>query len=269
MVSTPGIGVDSVTITYALLGPFMTRARVAGALASAVSTGLLVATTDKAETRQHASACGCTRDCSSSPDQSAVSATAPLPALAERLRSGIAYAFGDLLSDISAWTVAGLVPAGVLLALVPPQTMASYGSGLFPMLLMAIIGIPLYICATAATPISVGLLMAGISPGTVLVFLLAGPITSLATLGMLRRELGNRALAFYLAGIIFTSIMAGLLTDRVVTWTGLDVRAQAGTVRELTPESLEWVALLALILLAIRSPLRRLGATLASKNRPT
>lgn len=74
----------------------------------------------------------------------------------------------------------GLLVAGGLIALVPPQQLAALGSGLWAMLVMAVIGIPLYMCATAATPIAAGLLLAGVSPGTVLIFLIAALVTSLA-----------------------------------------------------------------------------------------
>ena len=43
------------------------------------------------------------------------------------------------------------------------------------MLIMLAVGIPLYICATASTPIAAALILKGVSPGAALVFLLAGP----------------------------------------------------------------------------------------------
>jgi hypothetical protein len=92
---------------------------------------------------------------------------------------GLRYAFTDVLDDISTWLLIGLVVAGVMIAFIPPEALAAYGSGLPAMLFMALVGIPMYICATAATPIAVGLILAGVSPGTALVFLLAGPWNSI------------------------------------------------------------------------------------------
>ena len=60
---------------------------------------------------------------------------------------------------------------------------------------MALIGVPMYICALASTPIAAGLLFSGVSPGATLVFMLVGPATNIATIGLVRNELGNRALA--------------------------------------------------------------------------
>ena len=265
LIGTPGIGVDSLAITYALLGPFMAVVRACGAVITAIMTGLLVAATDRSKTNPPASpeptvsattTCNSNCACKSAP-QSATRLT-----FAERLRNGMGYAFSELLDDIRLWLLIGLVLAGLLLAFVPPQALVAYGSGLGPMLLMAIIGIPLYICATAATPIAAAMLIAGVSPGTVLVFLLAGPITSLATLGVLRREMGNRALGCYLIGILSTSLLLGLLIDGIVDGFGIQVPAQIGAVQELLPLWLEWSALILLILVALR-PVRLMLSRIA------
>ena len=53
LIGTPGIGVDSLAITYALLGPFMALVRASGAVITAIVTGLLVATSNRATTGQH------------------------------------------------------------------------------------------------------------------------------------------------------------------------------------------------------------------------
>lgn len=264
LIGTPGIGVDSLAITYALLGPFMMFARALGAVVTAVATGLLVAvgtrgTPVPAPVSGGCSAC-CTNGCSSeAPEQggeASIPAETEQPPAMRRLREGLRYAFGDLLEDIGPWLLGGLVVAGVVVALVPPQMLSTYGSGPLAMLLMALVGIPLYICAAAATPIAAGMLLAGVSPGTALVFLLAGPITSAATLGLLRREFNNAGLAWYLGGIVASTLAIGMATDAVIRLTALDVAAQAGAAQELLPAGLEAVALAMLLWLGSR-PLRQ------------
>jgi hypothetical protein len=138
---------------------------------------------------------------------------------------------------------------------VPPETLAGLSGGFWPLVLMAVIGIPLYVCATAATPIAAGLLLTGVSPGMALVFLLAGPVTSLATLGLLRREFGSSALSIYLGSILVVTVALGWLLDYLLTYIDLNPVAQASQVQELLPASLEWLALALLLLFAIR-PLR-------------
>lgn len=254
LIGTPGIGVDSVTITYALLGPFMAIVRALAAVITAVCTGVLVAFTDSS-----LSPGGSPATTSSGAKGLIPLEVVPVATFSSRLYAGMQYAFSELLDDISVWIAVGLIIAGTLIAFVPPETMAAYGSGVLPMLLMAVIGIPLYICATAATPIAAGMLAVSISPGTVLVFLLTSPVTSMATLGILRREMGNAALACYLLGIVATSVFLGLLVDQIVVRAGIDVIAQIGTVREFMPHWLEWTALGVFILLAVRPARQALG----------
>lgn len=264
LIGTPGIGVDSLAITYALLGPFMMLARALGAVVTAVATGLLVALGTRGTPLPFfpSDACGAcnANGCGSlAPEQAREDSepTAPVQSrAAQRLREGMRYAFVDLLQDIGPWLLAGLVVAGVLIALVPPQVLSTYGSGPGAMLLMALVGIPLYICAAAATPIAAGMLLAGVSPGTALVFLLAGPITSAATLGLLRREFTNVGLAWYLGGIVASTVAIGMATDAVIGLTAVDVATQAGAARELLPEWLEAAALAVLLWLGSR-PLRQ------------
>lgn len=270
LIGTPGIGVDSIAITYALLGPFMLVARATGAVVTAIATGLLVTLADHAPRTRAATSghheperhvddeAGCCQSntCGTRPVAAEPDATTTQTSLSRRLRDGLRYAFADLLDDISRWLAAGLVIAGILMALVPPQALAEYGSGLPAMFLMAIVGIPLYLCATAATPIAAGMLVAGVSPGTALVFLLAAPITSMATLAVMRKEMGAAVMALYLLGILVSTVLVGLVADQTVQWLGIAPEAQVGATGELLPTWFEAVALAVLAALAI-TPLRR------------
>lgn len=257
LIGTPGIGVDSMAITYALLGPFMAVGRAISAVMTAIVTGLLVGRTTPASVPAGIAPRGEEACCASGCDDTSEDADETAEqGLVTRLSSGLRYAFTDILDDISLWLLVGLLAAGVLIALVPPQQLGEFGSGPGAMLLMAVIGIPLYLCATAATPIAAGLLLAGVSPGTVLVFLVAAPVTSLATLGVFRREMGNRALLAYLAGILASTVLLGLGMDAVARWWHLDVTRQIETVSELLPAWIEWLGLIVLTALAVK-PLRR------------
>ncbi|WP_447895270.1 SO_0444 family Cu/Zn efflux transporter [Vreelandella sp. GE22] len=248
LISTPGVGVDSIFLTSALLGPLMALLRVLGALVTAIVTGILVSLTgERAAPAAPVSSCCASGGCGSASKE----ANPP-----GGLRAGLRYAFSDLLDDFSVWIFAGLLLAGVLMTWVSPEALARFSGGPLALGLMAIIGIPLYVCAAAATPIAAGLLMAGITPGMALVFLLAGPITSLATLGVFRRELGSQALVVYLAAILVVTVLIGWAVDILLASTGFDPVSQAGQVQALLPPALEWAALLVLAFFALR-PLRR------------
>ena len=123
-----------------------------------------------------------------------------------------------MLLDLAPWLAVGLVLSAVIAALVPEGWIAEHvGTGLIPMLLMLVVGLPLYVCATASTPLAFSLVAAGLSPGAALVLLLAGPATNTATMSWLLKDLGVRALAVYLAVIAAFAVGAGLLFDATMS----------------------------------------------------
>ncbi|QKQ25271.1 permease [Candidatus Reidiella endopervernicosa] len=162
----------------------------------------------------------------------------------------------DIWDDIVFWLAIGMVLAALVETLVPPLALAQWGSGLAAMGMMLLVGIPIYICATASTPVAAGLLLAGISPGTVLVFLLAGPANNIATMIVVARELGRTTALIYLTGIAHCSVALGLGLDALVAWQKVDVVAQLADEGELIPH---WLAMSSLLLLMLGiKPIRRL-----------
>ncbi len=256
LIATPETGVDSIALSYALLGPVMAAVRPIAAVLSAIVAGLLTALVPEA--RPTALAIPVSGGCSGGACCSNTATAAPVVSegpLATTLW-GLRYAASDILDDIALWLAIGIVLAGAVATWVPPQALAAWGSGLPAMGLMLLVGVPMYICATASTPLAAALLLAGISPGTVLVFLLAGPATNLATLAVVRKEFGRGVLAAYLVGISIASVGLGLLLDWLLGASGIDISAQLGEGGELVPEWLAWASGLILILLAVR-PIRR------------
>jgi uncharacterized membrane protein YraQ (UPF0718 family) len=60
------------------------------------------------------------------------------------------------------------------------------------------------------------LMMKGLSPGAALVFLMAGPATSIASMTVIGKALGRRSLLIYLFAIIAGAMLFGLLIDYVL-----------------------------------------------------
>ena len=140
--------------------------------------------------------------------------------LLQSANAGIRYAFTRLLSDIAFWLVLGVVTAAVMHEWIPADALGHWGSGPLTMLAILAISVPTYVCATASTPIASSLLAAGLSPGAVLVFLLAGPATNFSSAGIVRRELGNRALSAYLVGVIGVTFLLGMAVDWLLPTLG-------------------------------------------------
>lgn len=258
LIATPESGIDSIGISYVLLDPIMTVARPLAALATAMVAGIA-------------------ENLRKSPEPPLISAIAPgrvagpcdsadcspteqSLTFAEKVRAGLRYAFVELWGDLAPWFFTGLILAGIITALVPDDFIASYlGGGLSSMLLMLAFGIPLYICASASTPIAAALILKGVSPGAALVFLLVGPATNMASLTVLGNLIGKRATALYLASIAGTSVVWGLLVDGLYARLGISPRAAMGQAAELLPAEVQLAGAVIVLLLSARPLSRVIG----------
>ena len=173
----------------------------------------------------------------------------PGQSLSQRIYGGVKYAYVVLLGDISKWLIIGIVIAGIVLYAIPESFIFSYlGGGVGSML---VIGILLYICATASTPLAAVLIAKGMSPGTAFVFLLAGPATNSATITMVAKFLGKRSAAIYLASISIFSIAFGLLLDFIYVKMGIEATSIVGHTSEILPDDVKTLfAILMLPLIA-------------------
>jgi hypothetical protein len=163
------------------------------------------------------------------------------------------YAFGELWGDLAGWFFVGLLLAGRISALVPDDLITTYlGGGFVAMLLMLAFGIPLYICATASTPIAAAMILKGVSPGVALVFMLAGPATNMATISVLVGLLGRRATAVYLICIAVTAVFFGMALDFAYAAYGISAKAMVGQAGELVPYPVQLTAALVILALSVR-----------------
>ncbi|QYX64340.1 SO_0444 family Cu/Zn efflux transporter [Shewanella putrefaciens] len=165
-----------------------------------------------------------------------------------RVGIGLKYAATDLVRDTTLWLLVGLFFAALVQTYVPADFLAQWGNGILAMLVMVLVSVPMYICATASTPIAAGLLLAGVSPGAVLVFMMAGPATNIATLGVVAKELGKRALWGYLGGVIGVALVAGILVNYLVDSFGFVVMPQIGEQHQMLPQ---WLVATSGIVLAL------------------
>ncbi len=125
------------------------------------------------------------------------------------------YTVFDLYGAIDKWIFIGVLLAALITALTPENYFSdmSLTHGISGMLLMLLISMPLYVCATGSVPIAASLVLAGMPLGTALVFLMAGPATNVATIGAIYRTLGVRLLTVYLATVIVMSIGFALIFE--------------------------------------------------------
>lgn len=119
-----------------------------------------------------------------------------------------------LLRRNSNWLIIGLLIAALISVFVPNDFFADkIPNDFIGMLLILIISIPVYICATASVPVAAVLMLKGLSPSAALVLLMAGPATNAATITMIGKVLGKKSLIGYLGAIITGALLSGLFID--------------------------------------------------------
>jgi len=272
LISTPESGVDSISVTYALMDPVMTVARPVAAFFTAVAAGIAENVLDQADREILTSpdltcpvdACCDGQDCPSKEHNSHHS-------LCQKVRAGIRYAITEYWGDIAGWFFIGLFLAGLISVFIPDDLFGLYiGDGGLPvMLIMLAMGMPLYICATASTPIAAALILKGISPGAALVFLLAGPATNVTSLTVLFGMLGKKATAIYLVTIACGAVLFGLALDQVYLYLELSPRAMMGSASEVMPGWIKIAGAFILLIFSIKPLLSGIGKLFFTKDNHT
>jgi len=231
LISTPQSGVDSIAITYALLGPVLAVVRPVVALCSGAVGGLLVTwfggqddsslSKDDGETQSVADACHSTGEscCHSEGEPGSTNRehNTRWVAWRENIAQILRYGLITLPRDISTPLLVGVVISGALTAIFPTNQFQDFlGPGILSILAMIALSVPLYVCATGSVPIALGLIQLGVSPGAAVAFLVAGPATNSVTLTTVWRFLGPRTTTIFLLTVVMTSIGCGLVVDYII-----------------------------------------------------
>ncbi len=233
LISTPQTGIDSIMVTLSLLGPVFAIFRPIVSFVSGMVGGALVNAfgPDRDVPRTNGPVC-VGECCTGAPGRN-------------RLLRAIRYGFVTLPKDINKALIIGVIVAGLIAAVVPDDYFSTIlGGGILSMVVMMLVGIPVYVCATASVPIAAALIMKGVSPGAALVFLMTGPATNAATISTIWKTMGKRTAGIYLGTVAVASIAAGLLLDMVVSGAG---RAAIDGPHWMMPGGVKTVAAVALL----------------------
>ncbi len=214
LISTPQTGVDSILVSATFLGWPFALFKVLAAFVTGMIGGILVNLTESPAGNGES-------------DRPGATTAGKVPKTpAEVIRYGIF----ELLGSIDIWIVLGVAVSALITIAIPEGYLAgtAWTGGIWAMLLVLVISLPLYVCTTGSVPIAAALIAAGIPAGAALVFLMAGPATNVATLGAVYRSLGKRVLAIYLGTVAVMSIVLGLAFDWVLGSRVAAVRLHGG-----------------------------------------
>jgi len=275
LVATPETGIDSISLTYALTDPVMAVFRPIAGVATAIASGLATNLfggwrSETAEPRAEGDE-GCHASDPTGHDHTHKHDHHPnhgQRANSQLDRSGpttivdtigriFRYGFVELFDDVSWWLALGIVLSAVVVFAIPAQLFEGmWGSGIASMVLMLVLSIPLYTCASCSTPMAAALAVKGLSPGAVLVFLLAGPATNIGSLVVLLKVLGRYAVAAYLVTVAIMTLAAGLALNAIYHAWGLDPRLTFGTAAGFLPDLVKEAGAVLLTGLVILSTFR-------------
>ncbi|MHC4193283.1 MAG: SO_0444 family Cu/Zn efflux transporter [Planctomycetota bacterium] len=242
LLSTPQTGVDSIFVTLSLLGPLFAIFRPLAAFATGIVGGSLVDISGRSAVDQNQVPPKCTDECCEANGKN------------RRLARGLKYGFVTLPRDIGKAMLVGLVIAALISAIVPEGYFAEkLGTGIFPMVVMMFLGIPVYVCATASVPVAAALILKGLTPGAALVFLMTGPATNAASFATIWKVLGKATAITYLASVAGCALLGGILLDYIAAGAKFEIVTRPGWMLPSAIKYASAVVLFAVLIFAIFS----------------
>lgn len=229
--STPQTGIDSIAATVGMLGWTFTAIRLVIAFANGLVAGLVVERWGgKDEDPAGQSCCSSgqnsesgTHSCCAEPDhgkpccsgeQEESNGAERAHAFGKKLASGMRFGLVTLPRDLAPALILGLLIAGAISAFVPTEFFRDFPGGLVgSYVALTLISLPLYVCSTGSIPMAFSFLQAGLSPGAVIIFLIAGPASNVATVTSLWRLIGARGTVGYIFSIVLTSWICAFVVD--------------------------------------------------------
>jgi uncharacterized membrane protein YraQ (UPF0718 family)/copper chaperone CopZ len=207
LISTPQTGVDSIFATFSLLGWTFAIFRPIAALISGVLGGGIVAMTGNSD-----------QPCRG-PEQPECTDACCTARGGGKIVAALQYGLLSLPRDIGKALLIGLIAGALITVYLGNNNYFSQAdvSGPVQILLLMLVGIPLYICATASIPIAASLILAGVSPGAAFAMLMTGPATNAATIVTIWKVLGPRTCLIYLGTMMVSAFVGGMLLDQLVS----------------------------------------------------
>ena len=231
LISTPATGVDSILATYSLLGGPFAVLRPVAAFVTAMLGGVFTNLLTKGESdspvaehhhehEHHDDGCECEHEGHHYDEccecECGLSAN-PVPgkrSFVEKVRATAEYGFVNMIGDVSKWLVIGLLLGALIAAFVPDDFfLFLHEYPLLCMVVVLVLAMPMYTCATGSIPLALALVEKGITPGAALVLLMAGPATSIASMLVVGKAFGKRTLVAYLTSIAFGAMFFGFIVD--------------------------------------------------------
>lgn len=215
ILSTPQTGVDSILATYALLGLPMAIYRPFIALVTALVGGSIYYVLNKKEVEQEFNELNNGEKVNENRSTDNDLKRNYFNIFSETLH----YGFITLPREIARTLIFGILIASIITTFIPPGIITNFlNIGILQIFIAILVGIPIYVCATASIPVALSLIYLGATPGSALAFLIAGPATNIATILIVKQFLGKKAVIIYILTMIFSALFFGITFDYIVNY---------------------------------------------------
>ena len=195
--STPQTGIDSIIITYDMIGMTFALIRVSVAFISGIVTGLIVDFFKNNKNDYY------------------FSENEFHDFKKRKIKDGLKYAFYNLPKSLFKPLMIGILFASLISTFIKDDYFISYNSTFTEIIFISLISIPMYICSTASVPLALSFINLGISPGAVLIFLIIGPATNTITLTTLWKIIGKKETILFIGSIIINAVIFGILLNNL------------------------------------------------------
>ncbi|ROL61492.1 permease [Bacteroidetes/Chlorobi group bacterium ChocPot_Mid] len=271
LIATPQTGIDSIIATYGMLGWIFAIFRPFAALIMGIVGGTVVRflKLEKSNSKYVGDASNLNDKINSSNafalaknDECNDNCSTIIKTKSSKSKQFFQYSFVEFLDDISFQFIIGLFISGLIAFMIPDNFFqeSTINNGIAGMLLMILVGVPMYVCATASIPIAVTLMMKGFSPGVAFVFLAVGPATNAASFTIIMNTLGKKIAIVYVLMISITAILFGLLLDLIINTFNINIHTMMSHSHNhegMIPIELQWLTSIIFFILLLASLYRK------------
>lgn len=201
LVATPATSITALLVTYRLLGVKFTIYIFFAAIAIGIIMGLIGNLFPVPVNKTKEEVC---------PECGLTGVHHHGQPLLQRIKSVFVYSFWEMPREIWLEVSVGLILAALIMSIAPIEKLiAIYLGGAFGYVFALPFAVIMYICSTATVPLVHAFVTSGMNIGAGMLLLLVGPITSVGTLLVVKKQFGNKIFWVYLAVICITGLILG------------------------------------------------------------
>jgi hypothetical protein len=132
----------------------------------------------------------------------------------QKMRSAFGYGFGEFADHLLPWMLVGLGAAALAESLIHESALVAM-PGWAQVPIVALFGMPVYVCGSGMTPLIAVLIHKGMTVGAAIAFLLVGPVISVTTFSVFISRYGRLRATWFAVSMWVFACLVGWSVDAV------------------------------------------------------